>query len=87
MMLMLRDDERDENVDLEKTDHASLLAVSQSVYVFDGQRRSAGTVGKHWYAALETYIGLREPPEQRFDEHVDGLIHLLRKIRKPFLQD
>jgi hypothetical protein len=85
-MLVFRDDESDENVDVEKTDHASLLAVNEAIHVLGCQRRSAGTAGKHWYAALKTDIGFCEPPEQRLDERVNRLTHLLREIREPFLQ-
>ena len=86
VMLMLRYDEGDENVDVEETDHASLLAVGETVHVFDGQRRSAWAAGEYRYAAFETHISLSEPPEQRFDERVNRLTHLLREIREPFLQ-
>ena len=85
-MLVLRHDERDENVDVEKADHTTLLAVYEPIDVFGGQRWSVWTAGKYRHAALETYVGFSKSSEQRFDERIDGLTRLACQIRKPLLQ-
>jgi hypothetical protein len=41
---------------------------------------------KHRNAAFETDVSVRDPPKQRFDERVNGLTRLARKIRKPLLE-
>ncbi len=88
-MLMLRHKERDEDVDVQKTEHVRrlrLVPVDETVDVLDGEDRRAWPRTEYRHAPVEAHIGLSHPSEQGFDELIDLLPSLACQIGEPGLQ-
>jgi hypothetical protein len=86
VVLMLWHDQAHQHVDIEKTDHSQLPAVSEPIDFFHSQYWSAGPTRKNGHSALEANVGICESPQQGLHEVIDMLPRLAGKHGEPFLQ-
>jgi len=89
MMLVLRDEQSHEHVDVKQADHGpSLLScvVGEAIHIFDRKGWSAGATRKHGHAPVKANVSIRDSPKQRLNEFVDRLAGLIRESGEPLLQ-
>jgi hypothetical protein len=86
---MLWNEEGDEDVDIEETDHACRepLTFGETVDVLDRENGGPWSRREYGYATLEADVSVRETSQQSLDELIDFLPRLTRKITDPCLQN